>query len=303
MEAEDEKKKIGYENGSTTAGIMGGWVDEWMGECVDVWMGKWVDKREIFMNRIQYHIGLSKGDIGEYVLLPGDPKRTEIIAEFFEDAKEIAFNREFRTFTGYIKGYNGKKIKLSTTSTGIGCPSAAICIEELADIGGKVFIRVGTAGALQKNVNIGELVITTASVREEGTSRQYVPLSYPAVADIKVVNSLIEAAKKLGYKYHVGIVHCKDAFYSENFDNKNLPLKEYNEILWKVWKRSNVLATSMESSALFIIGSIRKLMVGEILAIIGSTWSKKPIVKKVGIEEAIKVAIEAIKILDYCETK
>ncbi len=256
------------------------------------------------MNKVQYHIGLSKGDIGKYILLPGDPKRTELIAKFFDDAKEVAFNREFRTFSGYIKGYNGKRIKVSTTSTGIGCPSAAICIEELANIGGEVFIRVGTAGSLQKEVNIGDLVITAASVREEGTTRQYVPLSYPAVANIKVVNSLIKAAEKLAYKYHVGIVHCKDAFYTESFNSEGkLPLKEYNKILWKVWQRSNVLATSMESSALFVVGSIRKLMVGEILAIIGSTWSKKPIVRKVGIEEAIKVAIEAIKILDFDETK
>ncbi len=253
---------------------------------------------------LQYHIGLKNGDIGKYILLPGDPQRTQLIAEFFDKAEEVAFNREFRTFRGYITGFNGKKIKVSTTSTGIGCPSAAICIEELANIGGEVFIRVGTAGSLQRDVKIGDLVITTASVREEGTSRQYVPLSYPAVADIDVVNSLVNAAKKLNFNYHTGIVHCKDAFYTENFSYKFfLPLKEYNETLWKVWQRSNVLATSMESSALFVIGSIRKLKVGEVLAIIGSTCFNKPIVKKVGIKEAIKVAIEAVKILDFSETK
>ncbi|MCS7152273.1 MAG: nucleoside phosphorylase [Endomicrobia bacterium] len=248
---------------------------------------------------IQYHIGLGKGDVGEYVLLPGDPKRTELIAKFFDEPKEIAFNREFRTFTGYITGYDGKKIKISTTSTGIGCPSAAICIEELINIGAKVFIRVGTAGSLQRYVKVGHIVISSATVREDGTSRQYVPLSYPAVADIDVVNSLITAAKRLGFKYHVGIVHTKDAFYTESFsDTESVPLKEYNEVLWKVWERSNILATSMESSALFVIGSVRKVKVGEILAIIGSTMSKNPIIKKVGIEEAIKVAIESVKILD-----
>ncbi|MDW8056309.1 MAG: nucleoside phosphorylase [Elusimicrobiota bacterium] len=248
---------------------------------------------------IQYHIGLGKGDVGEYVLLPGDPKRTELIAKFFDEPKEIAFNREFRTFTGYITGYDGKKIKISTTSTGIGCPSAAICIEELINIGAKVFIRVGTAGSLQRYVKVGHIVISSATVREDGTSRQYVPLSYPAVADIDVVNALITAAKRLGFKYHVGIVHTKDAFYTESFsDTESVPLKEYNEVLWKVWERSNILATSMESSALFVIGSVRKVKVGEILAIIGSTMSKNPIIKKVGIEEAIKVAIESVKILD-----
>ncbi len=253
------------------------------------------------MQKIQYHIGLKKGDIGKYVILPGDPKRTELIAKFFVDVKEVAFNREFRTFSGYIEGYDGKKIKVATTSTGIGCPSAAICIEELANIGGEVFIRVGTAGSLQKHVKLGDIVISLAAVREDGTSRQYVPLSYPAVASIEVVNALVEAAKKLKYKYHVGIVHCKDAFYTEEFGEHNyvFPMKEYNEFLWKVWQRSNVLATSMESSALFVISSIRKLLVGEVLAIIGSTWAKSPVIKKVGIEEAIKVALEAIKILEF----
>jgi len=253
------------------------------------------------MQKVQYHIVLKKGDIGKYVILPGDPKRTELIAKYFIDAKEIAFNREFRTFCGYIEGYDGKKIKVATTSTGIGCPSAAICIEELANIGGKVFIRVGTAGSLQKHVKIGDIVISLAAVREDGTSRQYVPLSYPAVASIDVVNALVESAKKLKYKYHVGIVHCKDAFYTEEFGEQNyvLPMKEYNEFLWKVWQRSNVLATSMESSALFVISSIRNLLVGEVLAVIGSTWAKSPVVKKVGVEEAIKIALEAIKILDF----
>ncbi len=246
---------------------------------------------------LQYHIGLKEGDVGKYVLLPGDPKRTELIAKFFDSAQEIMFNREFRTFTGYITGYNGEKIKISTTSTGIGCPSAAICIEELANIKAKVFIRVGTAGALQPNIKLGDIVISTATVREDGTSKQYVPLSYPAVANIEVVTALIESAKKLNLNFHVGITHCKDAFYTESLGQNIIPLKEYNEILWKVWQRSNVLATSMESSALFIIGSIRKLLVGEVLAIIGSTFSKKPIMKKVGVEDAIKVAIEAVKIL------
>lgn len=249
------------------------------------------------MKQKEYHIALGKGDVGKYVLLPGDPGRTVLIAKFFDDAKEMAFNREFRTFTGYIKGYDGRKIKISTTSTGIGCPSTAICIEELAKIGADTFIRVGTAGSLQRNVEVGDIVISTASVREEGTTRQYVPLSYPAVADLDVTNALIEAARKLNFRYHVGIVHCKDAFYTESVED--LPLAEHNKQMWNVWYRSNVLATSMESAALFVISSIKKLRAGEVLAIIGLTWSDQPIVKKVGIEEAIKTAIEAVRILEH----
>jgi len=247
----------------------------------------------------EYHIALGKGDVGKYVLLPGDPGRTELIAKFFDDAKEMAFNREYRTFTGHITGYNGKKIKISTTSTGIGCPSTAICIEELAKIGAETFIRVGTAGSLQKEVKIGDVVISTAAIREEGTTRQYIPLSYPAVASIDVTNALISAAKKLKFRWHAGIVHCKDAFYIESEKGAlPLPLQEYNDLLWKAWERGNALATSMESAALFVISSIKKLNAGEVLAIIGATWSKAPIVKKVGIEEAIKIAIEAVKILE-----
>ncbi len=247
----------------------------------------------------EYHIALGRGDVGKYVILTGDPKRTELIAKFFDSAKETAFNREFRTFTGYITGYNKEKIKISTTSTGIGCPSAAICVEELAKIGAETFIRVGTAGSLQREVKIGDVVISTAAIREEGTTRQYIPLSYPAVASLNVTNALISSAKKLGTRWHSGIVHCKDAFYIEQEKNTpKIPLQEYNEILWKTWMRGNALATNMESSAIFVISSIRKLHAGEVLAIIGTTWSKKPIVKKVGIEEAIKIAIEAVKILE-----
>ncbi|MFN3966548.1 MAG: nucleoside phosphorylase [Endomicrobiia bacterium] len=253
-------------------------------------------------NKKEYHIALGKGDVGEYVLLPGDPGRTELIAKFFNNAKEMAFNREYRTFTGYITGHNGKKIKISTTSTGIGCPSTAICIEELAKIGAKTFIRVGTAGSLQKEVKIGDVVISTAAIREEGTTRQYIPLSYPAVASLDVTNALISAAKKLGFRWHAGIVHCKDAFYIEQEEGaKPLPLQEYNDLLWKAWERGNTLATSMESAALFVVSSIKKLKAGEVLAIIGATWSKEPIVKKVGIEEAIKIAIEAVRILEQRE--
>jgi len=219
-------------------------------------------------------------------------KKTELIAKFFDDAKEVAFNREFRTFTGYVDG-----IKISTTSTGIGCPSTAICVEELIKVGADTFIRVGTAGALQQGIEVGDITITLASVREEGTTRQYVPLSYPAVADLDVTVALREAAEKLGVRYHVGISHCKDAFYTEGSDAETLPLFPYTKQMWDTWYKSNVISTSMESAALFVVSSIRKVRAGEVLAIIGLTYKDEPIVEKAGIEEAIKVAIEAVKIL------
>jgi uridine phosphorylase len=224
------------------------------------------------------------------VLLPGDPGRVPHIASFFDKAEKVAQNREYTTYTGEVDG-----IKLSVTSTGIGCPSTAICVEELIRCGADTFIRVGTSGSLQRQVGLGDLVISTASVREEGTTRQYIPLSYPAVADLDVTLALREAAQKLGYRWHCGITHTKDAFYIE--DAKTLPIADYNQKLWTAWERGNVLATAMEAAALFVVSSIRKVRAGEILAIIGLTYDDAPIVKKVGVDEAIKTAIEAVKIL------
>jgi len=240
---------------------------------------------------VQYHINLKPGDVGRYVLLPGDPGRVPKIAAFFDEAKEVAFNREYRTYTGFVDG-----IKISCTSTGIGCPSTAIAVEELIKIGADTFIRIGTAGSLQRAVGLGDVCITTAAVREEGTTRQYVPLSYPAVADLDVTLALREGARKLGLKHHCGIGHCKDAFYIEGEDT--LPIAQENRMKWEAWYKSNVLPTSMEASALFVIASIRKVRAGEILAIIGLTYDDAPIIAKVGIDEAIRAAIEAVKILD-----
>jgi uridine phosphorylase len=245
---------------------------------------------------LQYHVHLKRGDVGRYVLLPGDPGRVPKIASFFDEAHEVTFNREYRTYTGTVDG-----IPISCTSTGIGCPSAAIAVEELIRCGADTFIRIGTAGALQKEVGLGDLCISNAAVREEGTSRQYVPLSYPAVADLDVTWALREACRTLGLRHHVGINHCKDAFFIEG--DHNLPLEDDNNAKWKAWYRSNVISTAMEAAALFVVSSIRRVRAGEILAIIGLTYKDEPIVSKVGVEEAIKAAIEAVKLLDRADRR
>lgn len=242
----------------------------------------------------QYHLHLKNGDVGRYVLLPGDPGRVPQIAAYFDSAHEVVFNREFRTYTGTVDG-----IKVSCTSTGIGCPSTAIAVEELIKVGADTFIRVGTAGSLQPAVGLGDLCITTGAVREEGTTRQYVPLSYPAVANVDVVCALRDAARALGFKHHTGISHCKDAFFIEG--DCDIPLEDENRSLWKAWRRSNVLSTAMESAALFVVSSIRCVRAGEILAIIGLTYDDHPVLTKMGVDDAIKTAIEAIKILDRSE--
>ncbi len=243
------------------------------------------------MSEKQYHIQLKKGDVGRYVLLPGDPGRVPKIAAYLDDAKEVASNREYTTYTGKVDG-----IKISVTSTGIGCPSAAIAVEELARVGADTFIRVGTAGSLQEHVKLGDLVISTATVRDDGTSLQYLPVSVPAVSDFQLTMALWEGAKKLGYKAHLGVSQTKDAFFTEE-DDPSLPRYETIKEAWQAYQKANVLASSMEAAAIFSVAMIRRLRAAEILAIIGSTFKGKMIIKKVGIEEAIKTSIEAIKII------
>jgi uridine phosphorylase len=240
----------------------------------------------------QYHIALEKGQVGRYILLPGDPGRVPLIAEHFDSAEKMAHNREYVTYTGTVDG-----IAISATSTGIGCPSAAICVEELARVGAEVFIRVGTAGSLQEQVGLGHLVVTTGSIRDEGTTRQYVPLSYPAVADREVTDALMQAAGKLELPHHAGITHCKDAFYAEFAGDH--PMSEDWTKRWAIWRRAGVLATSMESAAIFVLSSIKGLRAGEVLAIVGLAYQDHPVIgEKKGIEEAIRTAIEAVRILE-----
>jgi len=224
------------------------------------------------MNDIKYHIALKKGDIGGYVILTGDPGRVPVIAGYFDDSEKVADNREYVTYRGKVEG-----IDVAVISTGIGCPSTAICIEELAAIGAHTFIRVGTSGSLQKWIRTGDLVISTGSIRDEGTTRQYMPMNYPAVPDFDTVLALIESAKKLGYTYHYGVTHCKDSFYSEV--DQGLPMDEEHKKSWKMWEKANILATSMEGSAIFVISSLKKLRSAEILATIGLTYKDQPVGK------------------------
>src|SRR5216684_2641067 len=158
----------------------------------------------------KYHVGLGRGDVGDYVLVPGDPFRTPLIAKYLDDAREVAFSREYRTFTGTLGGTT-----VSAMSTGMGGPSVAIAIEELNELGVHTFLRVGTCGAAQPEIKMGDLVIGLGAVRTEGTPNGYVPLEYPAVASLDVVNSLVDASKAAGAPYHVGVIRSVDALYSD----------------------------------------------------------------------------------------
>lgn len=242
----------------------------------------------------EYHIGVGKGDVGEYVILPGDPKRCAKIAKYFDDAKLVGDSREFVTYTGYLDG-----TKVSVTSTGIGGPSASIALEELVKCGAKTFIRVGTCGGMDIDVLGGDLVIATGAIRFEGTSKEYAPIEFPAIADLDIVNALVKAAKKLGKRYHTGVVQCKDSFYGQH---RPETLPNSHELLdkWDAWLKLGTKASEMESAALYIVASYLHVRVGSIfLTVANQERAKKGLVNDQAhdTEDAIKTAIEAMRIL------
>lgn len=229
---------------------------------------------------VQYHIRCKKGDVGRYVFLPGDPARTDIIAAHFDDAHLVIQNREHRTWTGYL---NGEKV--SVTSTGMGGPSAAIAVEELIKIGADTFIRVGTAGevcAASKDESV-KGVICTAAIREDGTSAQYVPVEYPAVANRHVVDALVSAARQQNEHFLEGITHSKDSYYCE-IDPDCAPNSEQLKQRWRVWERAGVMSSEMETAALFVLSTIRGKRAGAIMSFRD-------------MDAAIRVACDAVKLL------
>lgn len=239
-----------------------------------------------------YHIDLKEGDVGRYVLLPGDPFRTDIIAEYLDNPKLVAHHREHKTWTGEL---NGEKV--SVTSTGMGCPSTAIAVEELIAAGADTFIRVGTSGRVSEPSFAEGLngAIVTAAIRDEGTTSQYLPIEYPAVADRRVVQALAEAAADLGYNYLEGITHSKDSFYTQVFPD-TVPASEIWKERQKIWQRSNVVCSEMESAALFVISSIRGCRASGIMAYSDAEDQAAEVAKATATAcEAIKRLIELDK--------
>ena len=242
----------------------------------------------------QYHIQVGKGDVGRYVILPGDPKRCEKIAKYFEDAHLVADSREYVTYTGTLDGE-----KVSVTSTGIGGPSASIALEELAAAGADTFIRIGTCGGIQLDVKGGDVVIASGAIRMEGTSREYAPIEFPAVPDIDIVNALISSAKDLGQTYHVGVVQCKDSFYGQHSpETKPVSYELMNK--WEAWKRLGCLASEMESAALFVVGSYLKVRTGSCFLVMANQEREKagldnPVAHDT--DMAVRVAVGAMRSL------
>ena len=243
-------------------------------------------------NNKQYHIQVGEGDVGRYVILPGDPKRCAKIAKYFDDAKLVADSREYVTYTGYLEG-----TKVSVTSTGIGGPSAAIAIEELVKAGADTFLRIGTCGGMQTDVMSGDIVIANGAVRMEGTSKEYAPIEFPAVPDIRLVNALIKGAKQLEQTYHVGVVQCKDSFYGQHSPEAKPAGYELLD-KWEAWKRMGCLASEMESAALFIAVASLHVRAGTCLLVLANQEREKaglenPVVHDT--DMAIRVTVEALR--------
>lgn len=212
----------------------------------------------------EYHLQISPGDIGRYVILPGDPGRCAQIAQHFDNAHLVAVNREYTTYTGTLDGQT-----VSVVSTGIGGPSAAIALEELVHCGADTFIRVGTSGGMQPDVLSGSLVIASGAIRLDGTSTEYAPIEYPAIANWEIVNALRTAALEMHTPFHIGVVQCKDSFYGQH-DPESMPIADHLIQQWSAWKRCGALTSEMESATLLIVGAVRRVRVGSVLLVIGN---------------------------------
>lgn len=241
---------------------------------------------------MQYHLQIRNGEVGRYVILPGDPKRCEKIARYFDDPVLVADSREFVTYNGYLDG-----VKVSVTSTGIGGPSASIAMEELVKAGADTFIRVGTCGGMDLDVKSGDLVIATGAIRAEGTSREYAPIEFPAVADPDIVNALRSAAKELGAPFHVGVVQCKDSFYGQH-EPDIMPVDYDLKQKWSAWMRLGCKASEMESAALFVVASYLHVRCGSVFLAVANQEREKaglsnPVVHDT--DSAIRVGVEALR--------
>lgn len=242
----------------------------------------------------QFHIHCSVGDVGKYVILCGDPGRCPSIAALLDDARQIAYNREFNVFTGSLLGE-----KVTVCSTGIGGPSASIAMEELHNLGADTFIRTGTCGGIDIDVQSGDIVVATGAIRYEHTSVEYAPIEFPAVSDLDIALALRNASEKLGNKTHVGVVQCKDSFYGQHSPAK-MPVADELLQKWEAWKRLGVKASEMESAALFVVASALKCRCGSCFHVI---WNQER--EAAGLDQkmsedtsmAVKVAVDAMKLI------
>jgi uridine phosphorylase len=247
---------------------------------------------------LQHHIQLKKGAVGRYVLLPGDPGRCEKIASYFDDPQFLAKNREYVSYTGTLLGE-----KVAVVSTGIGCPSTAIAVEELIAIGADTFIRVGTSGAMQPGIKTGDIAIVTGAIRDEGTTLHYMPVEFPAVADPDVVWALREGARRIGMPHHLGISQSKDSFYGE-VEPQRMPVDKRLLERWKAWKMGGAVCSEMEAAAIFIICSIQRKRAGGAMLMAGDFETPpqneeelKAMMALFDVERVIRTTVAGLKVL------
>lgn len=233
---------------------------------------------------LQHHLQLRKGDVGRYVLLPGDPGRCEAIAAHFDDAVHVMSFREYTTWTGTVSGE-----KVSVVSTGIGCPSSAIAVEELVKIGVDTLIRVGTSGAIQPGTRDGSLAVVTAAIRDEGTSSHYLPMEFPAIADPQVVDALARACRNLGIAHSLGVSQSKDSFYGE-VEPERMPMAERLRDRWDAWVGGGAICSEMEASTIFVLGSIYKVRTGGVMQMHSGEG-------EVNRDDLLRTAVESLRLL------
>ncbi|MFX0044765.1 MAG: uridine phosphorylase [Candidatus Hermodarchaeota archaeon] len=248
-------------------------------------------RRPTTPDRKQYHIEVKKGDVAESVLLPGDPQRVAKISSGWDSFNEVASHRQYVTHTGIYKG-----VPISACSTGIGGPGTAIAIEELANVGVRNFIRVGSCATLKEHIEIGDLIISTAGVRLEGTSKQYVRPEYPAAASYEIIMALVEAADTLGVKYHLGISASTDSFYlGQSRPGFNDYTQSFSQTLVADLTKANVANFEMEAATLFTLANIYGFRSGAVCAVYANRVKDEFAVK--GEKDVIRCGNEAIKIL------
>ena len=251
-------------------------------------------------HELQFHIKCKAGDVGRYCFLPGDPGRCEKIAAYFDNPVKVQSNREYTTYTGTLLGE-----KVSVCSTGIGGPSAVIAMEELHNIGADTFIRTGTCGGIDLNVQSGDIVVATGAIRFEHTSLEYAPIEFPAVADWEITNALVDATNAMGYPLHIGVVQCKDSFYGQHSPDAS-PVSYELKAKWESWKRLGVKASEMESAALFVEAAALGCRCGSCFHVI---WNQER--EAAGLDQkmsedtsaSVKVAVEGLKRLIEADRK
>jgi len=241
-----------------------------------------------------YHIGFDASHGAKYVLLPGDPGRVEKIAQYLDNPRFHCQNREYTTWLGELEGET-----VMVMSTGMGGPSTAIAVEELFMTGVHTFIRIGTCGGMAEEVMGGDVVVATGAIRVDGTSKEYVPIEFPAIADLDVTNALVNAAKELGVTWHAGVVQCKDSFYGQHSPAR-MPVGEDLLKDWRAWIKAGCLASEMESATLYIVAQVLRARAGCVLS---TVWNQEREAK--GLENpkchdtslAIQTAVDAVRLL------